>query len=317
MGTIRTKIADLETQVKSLKEQISTLRRDLPPEVISTVYEFPTAFKPKKLADLFGEKASLIVIHNMGQSCAYCTLWLDTIEGFYSHLKEFSSLCVSSPDEGVVQMEFKIGRDYHFPFVSTAGTSFAKDMGFQSEKGSLIPGFSVFTRDESGTISRVSSDQFGPYDDYCGIWGILSHIPKARRPEWKPRSAYESQNPEGISGRVNFLLNYCKDVEGSRAFYQKYFGFKEEHKYDEASKSVYGNMGNTGMWIGAFNQENDPSHLSARMAPMLEVRSARKLFNRLKQDGIKLHFDEPRNMGGKYWFQFTDPEGNVIEVLGG
>lgn len=308
-------IRELQDQVKKLKEQISSLRQELPPEIVSVDYEFQTSFKPKKLSELFGDKSSLIVIHNMGQKCSYCTLWLDAIEGFYHHLAEFASLYVASPDSGEVQMQFKIGRDYHFPFVSTAGTTFTKDMGFASDDGSLLPGFSVFTKDSSGRISRISSDEFYPHDDYCGIWNILSHIPESKRASWAPKLAYDSQNPSGITGRVNFLLNYCKDFDRTVAFYQKYFGFKQESEF--GPKSIYGNVGYTGMWIGEFNKENDPSYTTPRVAPMVEVRSARDLFQRLKQDGVKLHFAEPRNMGGKYWFQFSDPEGNVVEVLGG
>lgn len=315
MPDTNTKIRQLQNQVKELRSQISSLRAEMKPEPIPTDYEFSTAFRPKKLSELFGDKSTLIIVHNMGQKCPYCTLWLDTIEGFQHHLAQIAELYVASPDDGETQLKFKIGRDYHFPFVSTRDTTFTKDMGYETTDGQLVPGFSVFVKDQNGKVSRVSHDEFYPHDEYCGIWNILDHVPVANRGDWAPKISYADQNPKGIAGRVNFLLNYSKDFRSSVAFYEKYFGFVKEDDFSESS--VYGNIGYTGMWIGEFSKENDPSFSAPRVAPMLEVKSARELFQRLKADGVKLHFDEPRNMGGRYWFQFTDPSGNVIEVLGG
>ena len=51
---------------------------------------------------------------------------------------------------------------------------------------------------------------------------------------------------------------------------------------------------------------------------VLGVGSARALFDKLRQAEVPIVQSEPMNMGNEqYWFQFSDPAGNILEVLGG
>ncbi|MCK6461905.1 MAG: hypothetical protein L6Q95_18650, partial [Planctomycetes bacterium] len=70
----------------------------------------------------------------------------------------------------------------------TAGTSFAKDMGFESPKGEPWPGVSVFRRDGGGAVTRVGSAEFGPYDDFCPMFHLHALFPAAG--QWWPKLAY-------------------------------------------------------------------------------------------------------------------------------
>jgi predicted dithiol-disulfide oxidoreductase (DUF899 family) len=49
-------------------------------------YEFQTLTGPVRLSGLFGHHRDLMVVHNVGASCAYCTLWGDGFNGIYDHL---------------------------------------------------------------------------------------------------------------------------------------------------------------------------------------------------------------------------------------
>ena len=123
------------------------------------------------LSQLFGQKNDLILVHNMGTSCAYCTMWADGFNGLLPHLKDRSAFVVSSPDEPSTQSEFAISRGWKFQMVSTRGTSFAKDMGFEKD-GMPQPGVSVFSK-EGSKITRVGRDDFGPGDKYCPTFPLF------------------------------------------------------------------------------------------------------------------------------------------------
>ena len=42
--------------------------------------------KKVRLSSLFGEKDELILVHNMGRGCPYCTMWADGFNGVLPHL---------------------------------------------------------------------------------------------------------------------------------------------------------------------------------------------------------------------------------------
>src|SRR5438552_8218564 len=50
------------------------------------------------LSQMFGNKNDLIIIHNMGRSCGYCTMWADGFNGSYKHIEKKSAFALVSPD---------------------------------------------------------------------------------------------------------------------------------------------------------------------------------------------------------------------------
>ena len=46
-------------------------------------------------------KRDLIVIHNMGASCPYCTLWADGFNGIYDHLADRAAFVALQPRSAV------------------------------------------------------------------------------------------------------------------------------------------------------------------------------------------------------------------------
>jgi hypothetical protein len=50
----------------------------------------------------------------------------------------------------------------------------------------------------------------------------------------------------------------------------------------------------------------------------MKVGSAFALFDKLRDAGSPIVQAQPMNMGNdQYWFQFSDPAGNILEVVGG
>jgi predicted dithiol-disulfide oxidoreductase (DUF899 family) len=184
------------TQLKALRERIGETRREMQtlqaaiePEAVDD-YTFTNPQGSVRLSELFGGKQDLFVIHNMGTSCPYCTLWADGYNGVYEHLADRAAFVVSSPDTPEAQQRFAQSRGWKFPMVSHAGTSFAQDMGYRGSKGGWMPGVSVFQR-QRGRIVRVADSSFSPGDDFCAVWHFLDLLPEGSA-QWQPRFSYQS-----------------------------------------------------------------------------------------------------------------------------
>jgi len=151
-------------------------------------YEFLDSENQKiNLSTLFGQKKDLILVHNMGTSCAYCTMWADGLNGLLPHLQDRASFVVSSPNEPATQKEFSSSRGWQFQMVSTKGTSFAKDMGFEKD-GMPLPGVSVFYKD-GDQIIRTGRDDFGPGDKYCPTFPLFDLL-KDGTNNWQAKFKY-------------------------------------------------------------------------------------------------------------------------------
>ena len=180
------KMNEYRMQIASLREELHKVQADIEPQEVSD-YTFQTPDGAVALSDLFGDKDDLIVIHNMGNSCSYCTLWADGYNGVYPHLADRAAFVISSPDSPDAQAHFARSRGWTFPMVSHQGTTFAEDMGYVGEYG-WMPGVSVFRR-ENGRILRVSDTHCGPGDDFCSVWHFLGMLP-AGPDGWQPKFKY-------------------------------------------------------------------------------------------------------------------------------
>lgn len=169
------KLADYRRQIATIRERMRETLATVEPQPVKD-YAFATLEGSVRLSELFGEREDLILIHNMGVSCAYCTLWADGYNGLHPHAATRAAFVVSSPDRPAVQKQFAESRGWRFPMVSHAGTSFAADMGYASANGGWMPGVSVFRREE-GKLLRVSDTGFSPGDDFCALWHFFDLLP--------------------------------------------------------------------------------------------------------------------------------------------
>ncbi len=181
------KLAEYRRQITEIRRKMRDVQAAVDPEEVRD-YVFATSNGEVRLSELFGDKDDLIVIHNMGAACPYCTLWADGYNGIYRHLVSRAAFVVSSPDSPAAQKALATSRGWMFPLVSHQGTSFAADMGYRAEGGGWLPGVSVFQRQE-GHLLRVSSTPFSPGDDFCTLWHFLDLLPEGAG-DWAPRMRY-------------------------------------------------------------------------------------------------------------------------------
>lgn len=185
---IYAQIESLQSDIAKKRKEILELRHQAEPEPIADYVLRDSEGEDVKLSDLFDDRDELIVIHNMGKACKYCTLWADGLIGFTKPMSDRVPFVLVSPDEPAVQKEFATGRGWNFPMLSAAGTSFIADLGFYKEKEGYYPGVSALIRWE-GQIYRAAYDFFGPGDTYASIWHFFDLLPK-RVNSWQPKYDY-------------------------------------------------------------------------------------------------------------------------------
>jgi predicted dithiol-disulfide oxidoreductase (DUF899 family) len=183
-------IDELEYQLQDLKRKVAELRRQRPREEVKNYRLLDSEGQGASLSSLFGKQSTLILIHNMGRNCSFCTMWADGFTGLLPHLNSRAAFVLTSPDRPEAQKDFVQSHGWNFPVYSTAGTSFTADMGFDDEKEGLMPGISVFTKEPNGKIYRVSRAEIGPGDNFCAVWHFFDLLPEGID-GWEPQHSYE------------------------------------------------------------------------------------------------------------------------------
>ncbi|MCU0689618.1 MAG: DUF899 family protein [Phycisphaerales bacterium] len=146
------------------------------PVPTAAAYRFTlTDGRETDLAGLFGSQADLLVVHNMGRACKYCTMWADGFIGLARHIERRAAFVLTSPDPVEVLAAHAAARGWTYRCASLAAASpFARDMGYQLPTGEYWPGVSGFHRAADGAIYRTGTTRFGPGDDFCGAWPMFN-----------------------------------------------------------------------------------------------------------------------------------------------
>lgn len=189
------KYQDIQSQIEAKYEEIAVLRKQQIEiskshglEEVQNYSFTNTEGIVVSLLDLFGSHDELILIHNMGKNCPYCTLWADGFIGMYRHITTRCAFALVSPNTYQEVAAFSASRNWTFPCLSANENTFSIDMGFQTisaeGKSSFMPGFTTFLKKE-GKIFRVACDTFGPGDFYSPIWYFMEMLHYADKP-WRP-----------------------------------------------------------------------------------------------------------------------------------
>lgn len=181
-------------EIQALADQIQTLRDQrralLQAHFAGPVQDHALA-SPEgvatKLSDYFGPHEELIVIHNMGRGCDYCTLWADGFNGLARYFPTLTGLVLVSPDAPEVVREFAQSRGWKFPVASDPNSELSKALGFYFDDG-VWPGFSIIKRSPEGELVRTGGDFFGPGDDYCSVFPMMAFRSKSLE-DWDPGKA--------------------------------------------------------------------------------------------------------------------------------
>jgi predicted dithiol-disulfide oxidoreductase (DUF899 family) len=190
---ITDEIADLESQIADLKKRLTEARRRAPAEQVADLPLLRRDGTPTRLSDCFGGKPDLLVIHNMGRRCVYCTLWADGLIGSWPHLNDRAGFVLVSEDEPAVLDAFATSREWPFPVASMHGTDFANALGVGYDGSHQKPGVSAFERRADGSIVRTGYAPFGPGDDFCAAWPLFDLLAGGAS-GWEPKYAYRQGN---------------------------------------------------------------------------------------------------------------------------
>ena len=194
-------IVELEGQILELTQRLARLRAETPGVAVRN-YTFETLTGQTTLLELFGDQDKLLVIHNMGQGCRYCTLWADGLNGFVPHLESAMALVLVSKDKPEIQRSFANSRAWRFLLASHGGGEYIREQTVM-EGSDNMPGAVVYERRE-GQIFRKNACVFGPGDLYCSIWPLLGMAGMSDG-NWTPQFKYWSRPKKMDDGGENLI----------------------------------------------------------------------------------------------------------------
>lgn len=182
-------IPKVEKEAVKAKEKLAKLRRRLPALEVEDYSLVGAGGEKVTLSSVFGEKDELILIHNMGKKCPYCTMVGGRVQWRPQAPGEPRGPCGRLPrppgDPGPVRpkpgVEIQAGVE--------PGTALARDLGFQGSNGGYRPGVSVLRKERDGTLVRVSRARFGRGDDFSSVFSFFDLLPDGVG-DWRPRFTY-------------------------------------------------------------------------------------------------------------------------------
>ncbi len=187
------RLEEIERQIAALSAELNRLRRSSSGAPVPD-YALETESGETTLRALFAGRQQLLVIHNMGQGCRYCTLWADGFNGLLPHLESALAVVLVSKDAPAVQRSFANSRGWRFRLASHGGGAYIKEQGVYGEAENY-PGAVVYEL-QGDAIMRKNACSFGPGDIYCGLWGLLG-MAGIDGESWTPQYSYW-QRPEQL-----------------------------------------------------------------------------------------------------------------------
>ena len=195
------RINALEAQIMKLTGELQALRKTSGGNEVRN-YTFATDAGETDLLSLFGDHDTLLVIHNMGQGCRYCTLWADGFNGLVPHLESALALVLVSKDSPELQRQFANSRGWRFRLASHGGGDYIREQTVLPGEDNM-PGAVVYER-EGNIIRRKNACVFGPGDLYCAMWSLLG-LAGIGAADWTPQFNYWRRPETMDDGGANLL----------------------------------------------------------------------------------------------------------------
>ena len=119
--------------------------------------------------------------------------------------------------------------------------------------------------------------------------------------------------------KVRTLAVYVTDMARARQFYTEVLGFRVRADVHPGLCFLESQNGGIDIYLEAGMKPSAVDNKTARLSFFLETEAtAAETFARLKAAGVRLLQDAPEEVGdGIFWFQFLDPDGNILEACGG
>lgn len=181
-----TEADELEREIMEKCQKLASLRR-AEGDVAVEDYTFRTGDGEISLSGLFGSHEQLLVIHNMGQGCRYCTLWADGINGVLQHLEDAMAVALVSKDPPEIQRRMALDRGWRFRTASHGGGAYMSEQCAVGDYANY-PGAAIYQR-KDGRIVRRARTAFGPGDAYSPVWHFLALAGLSEK-DWEPQFHY-------------------------------------------------------------------------------------------------------------------------------
>lgn len=194
-----------EIELRRHLERVAQMRRELPPGgVVTKDYRFEGEAGPVGLADLFGDRDTLIVYNFMfGPArkalCPSCTSFMASWEKKMADIEQRVALVMVARSPIARILEAKASRGWkNLKMFSDPSGDYTRD--YVSAEDADMPGYSVFTR-KDGAIRHFWSGEMGgetadPGQDPRGapdldpLWILLDTTPGGRGTDWYPKLNY-------------------------------------------------------------------------------------------------------------------------------
>jgi predicted dithiol-disulfide oxidoreductase (DUF899 family) len=134
-----------EKELTRRGDELARKRRELPWVPVEKDFRFETEGGTKTLADLFDGRSQLIVYHFMfgppyTAGCPVCTSIADTLAPQVPHLKaKDTTLLLASRAPLAKLLAYRARMGWDIPWVSSGGSDFNRDIGFQYTEEELKP----------------------------------------------------------------------------------------------------------------------------------------------------------------------------------
>jgi predicted dithiol-disulfide oxidoreductase (DUF899 family) len=184
-----------EKEATRALDALAARRRRLPMVTFANKYAFDTPAGPKTLLDLFDGRGQLVVYQFMDNGpdhyCPGCTWFTNNVPlPGLAGLAESGVSWVTVSNMPLAQIEaYKARMGWTVPFVSSHGTSFAKDCGVGG--GFML---SVFLRDGEDVYRTYSTTSRG-VDRLVFTNSILDLTPYGRQQDWEDSPPGWPQHP--------------------------------------------------------------------------------------------------------------------------
>ncbi len=197
-----------EIELRRHLERVAALRRALPPGgEVTADYRFMGESGPASLADMFGDKDTLVLYSWMfgperERSCPMCANVLNAWDAVGADIRQQVALAVVARSPIARLVAFKAERGWKtLPLYADLDDAFSRDFRATDAEGkSDNPGVNVFTRrggvirhfysgEMSGEMADPGQDPRGA-PDLSPLWNVLDMTPNGRDPEWYPKLSY-------------------------------------------------------------------------------------------------------------------------------
>jgi predicted dithiol-disulfide oxidoreductase (DUF899 family) len=194
-----------EIKLRRHLEQVAAMRRQLPPGgEVKAAYSFEGESGPATLADLFGDKDTLIIYSYMfgpqrKSPCPSCTSFMATWEEKMPDIEQRAAfvMMARSPIDRLIAAKKARGWT-KLKVYSDGSGDFTRD--YVSATDEDMPGYTVFTRkggvirhfwsgEMSGAMADPGQDPRGAPDP-DPLWSLLDTTPEGRGTDWYPKLSY-------------------------------------------------------------------------------------------------------------------------------